>query len=211
MGGFYFCIFPIETPPEPIPKLEHHEYPKLLVILRHYIFKTQRGQLISPPELDPNPNLTRTVAGLSRDVGTEMKTSGLSAWRVLYGLVRAHGVSLSRPPKPENLEFRPATTCSRSARGAAGRAGQGVGMPRPKRLEKLRIWWPGATRRAGAQREVREVPGAGGGGAAEFQKSSFSKKRTLGNLHWGSVVDPKQTFTCRNRIDRICPNDQPAQ
>ena len=36
--------------------------------------------------------------------------------------------------------------------------------------------------------------GTGGGGAAEFQKSSFSKKRTLGNLHWGSVVDPTETL-----------------
>ena len=42
------------------------------VILRHYFFKTQRGQRISPSEIDPNPILSRTDADLSRDVENEM-------------------------------------------------------------------------------------------------------------------------------------------
>jgi len=52
--------------------------------------------------------------------------------------------------------------------------------------------WGGESGRG--RHSAREVPGVGGGGAAEFQKSSFSKKRTLGNLHWGSVVDPKRSL-----------------
>lgn len=46
-------------------------------------------------------------------------------------------------------------------------------MPTPKRLEKLRIWKPGAASRAGAQRASREIPGAGGVGRQKFSFSDF--------------------------------------
>jgi len=37
------------------------DQPKLAAILRHYIFKTQRGQRISPPETDSNQNRSRAL------------------------------------------------------------------------------------------------------------------------------------------------------
>jgi len=46
-------------------------------------------------------------------------------------------------------------------------------MPRPKRLEKLKIWEPGAASRAGAQRAVGEIRGAGEVRVAGFQNFSF--------------------------------------
>jgi len=45
-------------------------------------------------------------------------------------------------------------------------------MPRPKRLERLRIWLSGAASWAGALRAVRETPSAGGVGRHNF---SFSE------------------------------------
>jgi len=75
--------------------------------------------------------------------------------------------------KFENLGFRPATPCSRLARSGAVFAGMGIGMPRPKRLEKLGIWEPGAVSRAGAQRAVREIGGSGEVRVEGFQNFSF--------------------------------------
>jgi len=65
----------------------------------------------------------------------------------------------------------------------------GIGMPESKRLEKLRIWWPGAAIRAGAQRAVREIPGAGGAVRQDFPKEGAQKfelsgkKRPSGNVN----------------------------
>jgi hypothetical protein len=61
------------------------------------------------------------------------------------------------------------------ARSGAVSSGMGVGMPEAKRLEKLRIWRPGAVSRGGVAHVAREIRGAGRGGAAEFQVSSFSE------------------------------------
>jgi hypothetical protein len=51
-----------------------------------------------------------------------------------------------------------------------------VGKLETKRFEKLRIWRPGAASRAGDQRALREIPGAGGGGASGFQVFRFSER-----------------------------------
>ena len=106
---------------------------------------------------------------------------------------------LSRPRNSEKLKIRDSAP-RRRARDRPGVASfapaEGSGMPRPKRArETENLASLGRRVGSGARRSVGENPGCrGGGGAAEFQKSSFSKKRTLENLHWGSVVDPKQSF-----------------
>jgi hypothetical protein len=48
-------------------------------------------------------------------------------------------------------------------------------MPKAKRLEKLRIWRPGAVSRAGVGAAAGEIPGVGEARAAEFQVFSFSE------------------------------------
>ena len=146
-----------------------------------YIFKTRCGQRISPPEIDPNPNRARTVAGISRNVENEMTTPGLVRGWLGCDSVRAHGISLSRPRKTRNLktwDSAPRATCSRLARSGVVRAGMGVGKPRAKRLEKLRIWWPGAASRAGAQRALREIPGVGRGRGGRISEFQFLKERS---------------------------------
>ncbi len=148
------------------------------IILRNHIIKTQRGQRIGQPELDPNPNLSRTHAGLSRDVANNMNSSDLGAWVILYGPVRAHGVSLSSPRNPENLEtrdFAPRRGARDSAEVPPFATGMGSGCQRPKRLEKPRIWSPEDASRAGSAFGAGGRRGAGGGGAAEFQKFRFSE------------------------------------
>jgi hypothetical protein len=55
----------------------------------------------------------------------------------------------------------------------------GVGMPRPKRLEKLRIWEPGAAIRAGTKRAAREIPCAGEGRGARNSGFQIFRERTF--------------------------------
>jgi hypothetical protein len=92
---------------------------------------------------------------------------------------RVLGVSLSRPQKSEKLKSRdsaPRATCSRVARSADACDRMGVGMPEPKRREKLRIWRPGWRIGPGSARDQRNS-GCWRGGAAEFQVFSFSESR----------------------------------
>ena len=131
--------------------------------------------------MDPNPNLSRTVVCMYRNVDGEMD------FRI--GPPRSHGVSFSRPeipPRVDLLEIGPEWRRSRRPRDRDAEA------ETARETENLGAWG-GESGRGPAR--VGENPGCrGGGGAAEFQKSSFSKKRTLGNLHWGSVVHPKETL-----------------
>ena len=77
----------------------------MTIILGHCIIKRQRGQRISPPETDPNPNRARTVAGLFRDVGTEMNSRAFSSWEPLLLLgVPSWGFTFV-PRKTEKLEI----------------------------------------------------------------------------------------------------------
>ena len=123
----------------------------MTVILRHYFFKTQRGQRISPSEIDPNPILSRTDADLSRDVENEMN----SPWAQPIGLpgigsVCSHGFTFARlnSEKLETRDSAPRPTCSRSARSGAVFAGMGVGRSGLKPAERWAIWRPGVASRA---------------------------------------------------------------
>jgi hypothetical protein len=60
-------------------------------------------------------------------------------------------------------------------------------MPRPKRLEKLRIWWPVAASRAGVLREVREVAGVPEGAGRWRWKI---EKADAGKFEMGGKKDP---------------------
>ena len=81
-------------------------------------------------------------------------------------------------PATDLLEIRPEGRVSRRPRGRDAEA------ETARETENL-VAWGGESGRDGAN---------GGEGPAEFQKFSFSKKRTPRFLHWGSLVDPKQTF-----------------
>jgi hypothetical protein len=70
----------------------------------------------------------------------------------------------------------------------------GVGMPSGKRLEKPRIWPPGVASRPGSAFGGGRSPGYRRGWGGGISEIKFFEKRTLGNLHWGSVVDPTETL-----------------
>lgn len=148
------------------------------IILRNHIIKTQRGQRIGQPELDPNPNLSRTHAGLSRDVANNMNSSDLGAWVILYGPVRAHGVSLSSPRNPENLETRDFAP-RRGARDSAevppfatgmGSGSRGRNGSRNRESGRLR------TQVGPGRRSAREAAGVPEGvGRQNFRNSGFRR------------------------------------
>ena len=120
-----------------------------------------------------NPKWTRTrICPEPSSACTEMLTT---KWIFASARLVPTGFRFRAP------KFRPASTCSRSARSGVVRAGRGIGMPRPKRLEKLRIWEPGAASRAGARRASVKIPGAGeGAGRRNFRNPVFQKSGRWG-------------------------------
>jgi len=68
------------APPEPIPKLELLDHPKIMGNWPDTSLKPKTYNKLVPPELDPNPILSRTDADLTRDVRNEMDSLGFYSW-----------------------------------------------------------------------------------------------------------------------------------
>ena len=118
------------------------------------------------------------------------------AWCVLTGL-HSRAPEILKIWKSGNLEiWKPGIPSrARRARDSAEvppfAAGMGVGIQRPKRLEKLRIWRSGAARRAGVGVRRGRPPGCRRGWGGRISEIQVFGERTLGNLRWGSLVDHK--------------------
>jgi hypothetical protein len=140
----------MDVSPELYPKLTPGDRSSQL---RRYISKAEHDQPVTKNHIrefpEPYPNRIRNV---ERD-------------------------QPSHPRKTAKTEF-PGNQRTPRARESPGVtrfwAGMAVGMPRPQRLEKLRIWEPGVVSRAGAQRGGG-YPGCRWGGAKGFQNFSFSE------------------------------------
>jgi len=66
----------------------------------------------------------------------------------------------------------------------------GVRMSKVKRLEKLRIWRPGAASRTGPG-AARQIPGAGEGRGGRISEFQIFRKRTLRFSGQGSLNDKR--------------------
>ena len=87
------------------------------------------------------------------------------------------------PPRDDALEIGPERRRFRRL---------GVGMPRPKRSEKLRIWRSEAANRAGVGVRRRGIPGRRGGGAAGFQVFRISESGRWGIFIGGPLSTHKR-------------------
>ena len=135
----------------------------------HHIFYTQCGQRISPPETDPNPNRSRTHAGISRNVDDEVDYFDV-LFSVAPELARfvPTGFRFRAPENPPRVDL---PEIGRSDVARAGKRGLDADGETGPEAVNLAAW--GGDSGRGSARASREIPGARGGETAEFQKSSF--------------------------------------